>query len=275
MSKDAVTVLVLVGLVAAFQVWQQQRRQPETFDAPECLNLANLSPEYWAGLSSFIASVHQSHTEGKEDPLHQLLGMKQAMVGFLTPQQTYAFLLADGDGYVANMEGDRVFRNLGYTNKKEYLEHASRYAVGYNAKEKARIYEMCGIVEVYMNAYFHTTPAQQASVPWYFALTQGRAFENGEPHIRKAPYGSIIFMGTRWMYEIIDDTCAFGWMLLYWRLGIFAARCLLPQPMVKHIWEHVPWAAHKRPWELADTQPTCAFFQRAEKLMKEGYNTLT
>jgi hypothetical protein len=211
-----------------------------------------------AALSSYIASLGIGAQDPTNDPIADAANYAIPNARFLTPKETYMFINEDRDGYVARMDEARIYLHLGFQKKSEYISSAATTAVGYTPKEAARLARIARAVEIFMNAYFGTTPQQHADVRWQFALTEGVMYENGEPHIRDG----IIFWGTRYMYKIIDDSCALGWELLYWRLGIFASKCLIPSHVIKRIWEFIPWAANNT--LTADWQLTCQFFKRAE-----------
>jgi hypothetical protein len=109
---------------------------------------------------------------------------------FLTGYQTSRFILADPDGYHANMSReDLVARNFGVPiDRKGYTRSVAEVCADFTPEERralmvaarkadARIRKIPGPPEINRN--------KLVEIPWIFAKTRGNTCENGFPHTRR------------------------------------------------------------------------------------------
>jgi len=110
---------------------------------------------------------------------------------FLSRRETMLFLMQDSDGYVRGMSSsDLCARGIG--SHAEYLKKISDAADDFTILEKQRLSEAVRFVDAFYEPQqsYGMDAKKFRSIPWIFAKTRGRTYDNGFPHTRK----SIVFV---------------------------------------------------------------------------------
>lgn len=115
-----------------------------------------------------------------------------ATVRFLTKEETRTFILEDTDNYGSSLTpADLCARGVGTA--PEYIEKAAAEATQFSVLQKNHL--LSALKEA--DQFFSTTMCgfgidrkKMMELPWTFALTKGKVYENGLPHTR----AEIIFL---------------------------------------------------------------------------------
>jgi hypothetical protein len=105
---------------------------------------------------------------------------------FWSKEETFAFLMEDADGYVRSMtEPDLRARHT----DRMYKDRAARSAEDFTARERQTLTRAAGRVDRTLSRHpdkrhLGIDLGALARIPWVFAKTQGRTYENGLPHTR-------------------------------------------------------------------------------------------
>lgn len=140
---------------------------------------------------------------------------------FMDKTQTYAFLMEDADGFVATMNAIELQQRREMAGmsvpetQRAYKEQSARTAVSFNDEEKRLLTEAAAHADAYL-----TAQGLDISIlpPWRFALTEGRTYENGAPHIRGANRATYM-LSTDVLENDALSMCQLSMTLLYLRMA--------------------------------------------------------
>lgn len=151
---------------------------------------------------------------------------------FMDKHETYDFLREDKDGFVRSMMPDVAARR-GITDLPAYAMQSARTAVSFHAREKARLAQIAAHVDTLLGD-------KASQKPWVFALTEGRTYEDGRPHVRRG----VLFLSTDLLVQDLYDTCQMTRTLLHLRLQVCCAQRAHPDTVrYRHT---TPWEVDKR-----------------------------
>jgi len=127
---------------------------------------------------------------------------------FLTAEETRVFIARDPDMYVSSFSTwDLIARKCEI--ELDYLKRAAAAATDFNAAQKSRLVKAAIKADEFFGK-LRATPDKSGfagldaaaydkifAIPWVFALTNCRAYEDGHPHTR----ANVIFLST-----LVDET---------------------------------------------------------------------
>jgi hypothetical protein len=114
-------------------------------------------------------------------------------ISFLSRQETAFFLMRDPDGYVRGMSSSDLCARGGHARgHAEYIRQISNAADDFTILEKQRLSEAVRFVDGFYEPQesYGIDSRKFRSLPWIFAKTRGKTYDNGFPHTRQ----KIVFL---------------------------------------------------------------------------------
>lgn len=127
-------------------------------------------------------------------------------VRFLDKKETYRLISEDTDRYIADIPPD-VAEQRGIPDLDEYRERSAMTAVSFTDFEKGLITRVAGHVDRLLGP-------DDKDIPWAFAVTEGKLYEDGQPHVRQG----VMFLSTDLLDDFYLSTCQMQKTILYLRL---------------------------------------------------------
>lgn len=173
---------------------------------------------------------------------------------FMTKQQTYHLIREDTDGYIGRMPLE-VVEGRGFPSHEAYLREASKVALTFSTRDQRFLSSMAPEIDGFLQKHYG---AKDVSAPWVFALTEGKTYELGIPHVREG----VIMLSTHTLDIDLKDDCSLAWMLLYLRQNILFGKAIARSEM--------PWKATERAWAYRRRLPTCKYWDSKKITPDEG-----
>lgn len=113
------------------------------------------------------------------------------MAKFLSRRDTMVFLIQDADGYVRGMSSSDLCAR-GTRSHAQYIKKISGAADDFTILEKQRVSEAVRFIQTFYEPResYGIDARKFRAIPWIFAKTKGRTYDNGFPHTRK----TIVFL---------------------------------------------------------------------------------
>jgi len=161
---------------------------------------------------------------------------------FLTKQQTYHFIREDKSGFIAKMPLE-VVEDRGFPDHESYVRTAAKSALTFSTRDQRFLSAMAPDIDKFLQKNYGV---KDVSAPWVFALTEGKTYERGIPHVREG----IMMLSTHMLDVDLKNDCSLAWMLLYLRQNVLFGEKVSRSDM--------PWKATDRAWAYRRRIPTCS-----------------